>query len=302
MSDRSAIPVVSVVVAAYNMGQYIEVAVRSVLDQTFSDLEVIVVDDGSTDGTPDVMCAFEQESRVRYIRQANAGQPRAKNAGVKAARGRFIAFCDADDVWVVDKLSKQLRIFDADDRIGVVYSQVATIDPDGNRTGEITGDGPSGSVLNELFVKNFVPFGTSVVRREVIDEIGMFDETLAMGIDWDLWLRAAVRWRFHFMREPLYLYRVWPGQMSRNWKGRYEHCFRIMQNFLKQHPDLVDRRVVRRAYADSYVGRGICHWLLAGDRRSARADYLTALRHDPTFLSAWFELLKLPLRRPRRPD
>lgn len=297
MNNNADAPAVSVVVAAYNMGQYIDAAVRSVLDQTFTDLEVIVIDDGSSDDTPAVMGGFDADPRVTYVRQQNAGQPRAKNAGVRAARGRFIAFCDADDMWVRSKLEKQIHRFQINQQAGVVYSQVATIDPAGDRTGEISGDGPSGTVLNELFVKNFVPFGTSVVRREVFDSIGMFDESLAMGIDWDLWLRAAVRWQFDFVDEPLYLYRVWPGQMSRNWKGRYEHCFRIMENFLRIHPDLVPRRIIRRAYADSYVGRGICHVLLGGDRACARSDYLTALRHDPTFLAAWLELIKLPLRR-----
>lgn len=295
MKSLGAAPTVSVVVAAYNMGHYVETAVRSVLEQSVPDLEVIVVDDGSTDNTASVVESFVDDPRVHLIRQENAGQPRAKNAGLRAARGRFIAFCDADDLWVKDKLEKQLPAFDSDVRIGVVYSQVATIDPDGKRTGDITGDGPSGDVVDELFIKNFVPFGSAIIRKEVLDTLGLFDEDLAMGIDWDLWLRVAVHWEFLFVREPLYLYRVWPGQMSRNWRGRYEHAFRIMKKFIKDNPDLLSRRVIRRAYADSHVEHGICCALLGGAKHEAALNYLSAILTDPGFLRAWQELVKLAL-------
>ena len=295
MRSGGQAPEVSVVVAAYNMGRYVEAAVQSVLEQSMSDLEVIVVDDGSTDDTAVVVESFVDNPRVHLIRQENAGQPRAKNAGLRKARGRFIAFCDADDLWVRDKLEKQLPIFGSDPQVGVVYSQVATIDPESRRTGEIIGDGPSGDVLSELFVENFVPFGSAVVRREVLDTLGLFDEDLAMGIDWDLWLRVAVHWKFSFVREPLYLYRVWPGQMSRNWRGRYEHAFRIMQKFQKNNPGLLSRQVIRRAYADSHVERGICCVMLEGLKREAASNYLSAIRTDPIFLRAWRELVKLGL-------
>lgn len=290
-------PAVSVVVAAFNMGLYIQAAVNSVLQQTCDDLEVIVVDDGSKDNTAEVMSQFAGNARVRYIQQQNQGQPRAKNCGIRAARGRFIAFCDADDIWVPDKLARQLPLFDQDPAIGVVYGQTATIDPQGVRTGEVSTHGPSGAVLQQLFIKNFVPFGTAVVRREVIDSIGMFDESLAMGIDWDLWLRTATRWQFGYIAEPVYLYRVWPGQMSRNWLGRYEHAFRIMEKFLASYPSLLPPRIVRRAYADSFVGRGICYETIAGERRRACTDYLTALKIDPTYLTAWLQLVKLAVPR-----
>ncbi|AMN47457.1 hypothetical protein ACG33_10156 [Steroidobacter denitrificans] len=295
MKSLGAAPAVSVVVAAYNPGRYVEAAVRSVLEQSMPDLEIIVVDDGSTDNTAAVVESFMHDPRVHLIRQKNAGQPRAKNAGLRAARGRFIAFCDADDLWVKDKLEKQLPAFDSDARIGVVYSQVATIDPEGRRTGEITGNGPSGDVIDKLFVENFVPFGSAIVRKDVLDTLGLFDEDLAMGIDWDLWLRVAVHWRFCFIREPLYLYRVWPGQMSRNWRGRYEHAFRIMKKFINNNPGLLSKRVIRRAYADSHVEHGICCAILGGLKREAALNYLYAIRTDPRFFRAWQELAKLAL-------
>jgi glycosyltransferase involved in cell wall biosynthesis len=295
MSSAAPAPSVSVVIAAYNMAQYVEQAVRSVLAQTCEDLEVIVVDDGSTDGTAQVMDAFAGDHRVRLVRQQNLGQPKAKNAGIRAARGAFIAFCDADDLWDPRKLERQMPAF-ADPDVGVVYSRTMMIDGAGRQTGETSGDGPSGYVLPQLFVRNFVPFGTAVVRRSILDACGMFDESLAMGIDWDLWLRVARTWKFVLVAEPLYLYRVWPGQMSKNWKGRYEHSFRIMRKFIAAYPDALPRKVIRRGYADSYVQLGICYAMLAKDRRSALAKFWQGACADPLFWMAWKEMGKLLVR------
>jgi glycosyltransferase involved in cell wall biosynthesis len=296
MIDARPPPAVSVVIAAYNMAQYVESAVSSVLAQTYADLEIVVIDDGSTDNIAVVMRAFADDPRVRFLPQSNQGQPKAKNAGIKAARGRFIAFCDADDLWEPRKLELQLPRFE-DPAVGVVYSATATIDRAGSKTGEISGSGPSGYVLPQLFVKNFVPFGTTVVRRSVIDDCGMFDESFAMGIDWDLWLRVARDWQFAFVDEPLYLYRVWPGQMSKNWKGRYEHSFRIMRKFIEKYPQALPRRVIRRAYADSYVQQGICYAILEKDRRRALGEFWRGARTDPFFWMAWKEMGKLFVRR-----
>jgi glycosyltransferase involved in cell wall biosynthesis len=295
MNDTCRTPSVSVVIAAYNMAQYVEQAVRSVLTQTYADLEVVVIDDGSKDDIAAVMRKFAGDDRVRFLPQENQGQPKAKNAGIKAARGKYIAFCDADDLWEARKLERQLPHFE-NAAVGVVYSATATIDGGGAKTGEISGRGPSGYVLPQLFVKNFVPFGTAIVRRSVLDSCGMFDESFAMGIDWDLWLRVARNWQFAFVDEPLYLYRVWPGQMSKNWKGRYEHSFRIMRKFIDKHPQALPRKVIRRAYADSYVQQGICYAILEKDRRRALGEFWRGAKTDPFFWMAWKEMGKLFVR------
>ncbi|MEI2420365.1 glycosyltransferase family A protein, partial [Arthrospira platensis SPKY2] len=111
------------VIATYNMGAHVAQAVQSVLDETDIDLEVVVVDDGSTDDTQAVLEAFRNDSRVRLIVQENRGQPKAKNAGLLATRGRFVAFCDTDDYWLPGKLGRQLPLMD-DPSVGVVYSPV----------------------------------------------------------------------------------------------------------------------------------------------------------------------------------
>ena len=154
MEDK---PLVSVVIATYNMGQYLADAIRSVLDQTRPNLELLVIDDGSTDNTRDVVAGFEADARLRYRRQPNSGQARAKNVGIALARGRFIAFCDADDLWTTDKLERQLHAFDDAGRVAVVYG----------RNRKIAADGSPLAHADESNAPAFWPGYTAAIHREL---------------------------------------------------------------------------------------------------------------------------------------
>jgi glycosyltransferase involved in cell wall biosynthesis len=180
-------PLVSVVIASYNMGQYISQAVDSILKQSWPSIEVIVIDDGSQDNTPAVMNGYASDSRVQYIRNENQGQPKAKNFGIRQTRGDFIAFCDADDFWEPNKLEVQMPFF-ANPSVGIVYSEVSNIDEHNKRYQKPPAyTRHTGKVTNHLLTCNFVPFGTAVIRRACIEKNGIFDEQFRMGIDWDLW-------------------------------------------------------------------------------------------------------------------
>lgn len=290
-------PQVSVVIATYNMGQYLPDAVSSVLAQNWANLEVIVVDDGSTDDTSERMQVFEDESRVRYIPTENRGQPKAKNRGLTEANGDFIAFCDADDLWDPDKLKVQMPHFE-DPKVGVVYSEVSYIDQDGNRIAKPQPyDRHSGSVTNHLVIKNFVPFGTAVIRRKCLEQNGGFDEQLPMGIDWDLWLRYSVDWHFTYAPDITYIYRIWPGQMSKNYRGRYDNAFRILNKFINQHPGVISEKLKSRAWADMYVSRGMAVAVGDGAFIEPLRDVLRGIGWDKTYWRGWRALVKLLLRR-----
>ncbi len=286
-------PTVSVVIATYNMGIHVSQAVASVLAQEPNDLEVVVVDDGSTDSTLEVLSAYASDPRVTVIAQANLGQPKAKNAGIRACKGRFIAFCDADDYWLPGKLAKQMPLFEKDPRVGVVYSRAAVPQSDGSLKHSTERQFFRGDVLQQLFVRNIVPFGTAVVRKECLDQVGYFDESIPMGIDWDLWLRVAAHWHFDYSPEPTYAYRIWSGQMSHNWRGRYDCALKIMDRFLESHPGLVSPGVVAVAYADTYTNLATLHLQHSGV--SACAKYLArALAHRVTYWPAWRLLMGIP--------
>lgn len=293
-------PLVSVVIASYNMGQYINQAVDSILAQHWRPLEVIVVDDGSTDDTPSVMAQYADNPLVNYIRTPNQGQPKAKNTGINATKGEFIAFCDADDLWEPNKLDVQMPLF-SNPRVGVAYSEVSNIDEHDRRYELPTAfELHNGTVTKFLLMRNFIPFGTAIIRRACIEKNGIFDEQFRMGIDWDLWLRYSLDWEFDYARERTYIYRVWSGQMSTNYRGRYEHAIRILDNFVKNHGGNLCTKHLKRAWADIYINQAnaiACNESKPGE---VLRGYIKGIKTAPGYWHGWKSLIKWILGRHRK--
>ena len=292
MSGNSAGDLVSVVIATYNMGQYLPQAVQSVLSQSYPHLEVQIVDDGSTDDTAQILRQWQGDARVRVHTQQNAGQARAKNQGVALSRGRFVAFLDADDIWLPGKLALQMPLFRGRPEIGVVYSDYECMDGEGRPLSKGVTPMRRGWVAGPLLVENFVCYSSGVVRRECLERNGSFDESLGMGIDYDLWLRLSASYQFDFVPAATVRYRVWAGQMSTNYRKRYQSGIRIMQNFLDSNPGVVNPAVVRHAWAHTYVGRGDVTLWHEANRVAAFHDYLRALRIVPWYWPAWRSLVR----------
>ena len=282
-------PRVAVILAAYNAAPYVGEAIRSVLEQTVGDLELVVVDDGSTDGTAAVVETFLDDPRVTLLRQENLGQAAAKNRGIRESTAPIIGFCDADDYWDPRKLELQLPAFERPE-VGVVYSREERFAD--TEQGRIAipyqaEECHSGRVTDALFVENFVPFGTALVRRNCLDKRGAFNERYRMGIDWDLWLRLSLECEFQFVDEVTYHYRIWEGQMSNDWRGRYEHAIRIMEDFLAAHSGAVSSRTVRRAWAHTYANRARARVERDFEWAAGLADITRAIARDPGFKDSW---------------
>lgn len=293
MQNINSQPLVSVVIATYNMGQYISQSIDSILQQTWSNLEVIVVDDGSTDNTPAVMEQYANNHKVRYIKNENQGQPKAKNCGIKATQGEYIAFCDADDFWETNKLELQMPLF-ANPKVGVVYSEVSFIDENNKRFEKAEHEvRHSGKITNQMLIENFVPFGTSVIRRACIEQDGIFDESFRMGIDWDLWLRYSINWEFCYCPEKTYVYRVWSGQMSNNYKGRYDHAFRILKKFEDNYYANIDKKFLRLAWSDMFIRRGLVYARNEKTKINPSKDILQGISLNPLDIAGWKALLKV---------
>lgn len=287
-------PLVSAVTASYNMGRYVAEAVDSILAQDYPHLECVVVDDGSTDDTPRVLQRYASDARVTVIRQENSGQTTAKNRGLSAARGELIGFCDADNRWLPGKLSRQVPRLLERPEVGVVYGDAVLIDGEGRPLPPPRTRRHSGHITAKLLVDNFVTFNTSLVPRRILEEVGGFDESLRMAIDYDLWLRISLKYEFVYLPEPLVAYRIWGGQMSHRTAERMENFFRLLERFLREHPDAVTRAEARRAWAHSLTTRGL--WLAGiGRRREAWRDYRRALGYRPHDLRLWKSLAKLLL-------
>ena len=242
---------VSVVMSCYNYGHYLPYALQSVMDQTYTNLEIIVVNDGSTDNTDQVMQPFLSNPKVRYIKQKNRGQANAKNTGIKNASGKYVAFLDADDLWDREKLEKQLKLF-SDMNTGVVFSGLKFINQSGQLIDyKLIGKyfvPHRGNVTQYLIFDNFIPFSSSVVLKDLLDRHGIFNEKLKMTIDWDLWLRLSLHCHFDFIKEPLLIYRLGHcGQMSKNTVERFFYSDRVFISFISAHPEALSKKIVRKA-------------------------------------------------------
>ena len=259
MVDSSRQPCVSVVMATYNYGRYIGQAIRSVVDQTYIDWELVIVDDGSTDNTTEVVQAFLSDPRIQYLQQENQGQPKAKNRGVLAARGEFLAFLDADDMWASEKLSKQLPLFEHDARIGVTYTGLRLINEDGVIVQTCPSPRLRGNVFRQSLYQTIPPFSSSMVRRAVFENVGLFNETIPLAIDYELWLRVAMKWHFDYVDEPLLLYRTGHANLSRRYQERRDLVIhKILPHVFYDcgGAALLSRREVAEGYARLFAGMG----------------------------------------------
>lgn len=290
-------PLVSVVMAAKNYARFLPTAVESVFAQTFRDWELLVIDDGSSDDTPEVVRPFLPDRRVRYLRSDRLGQPRAKNLGIRLGRGEFVAFLDADDAWEPTKLEKQLAVFAANPEAGVVFCRRTLIDENDNPLpARPAPPPPTGRVLDKMFVQNFVCFSSAVVRRDVFSHVGAFDPQWDLAIDFDLWLRVARHHAFDFVDEALVRYRTGHGNLSKKLLDRVGTALSIMHRAEERYgvAEEVRSEVIADAYASTcrtmgYVLRGsepaaAVRWYLralawpAGRVASARGLIASALR------------------------
>jgi O-antigen/teichoic acid export membrane protein/glycosyltransferase involved in cell wall biosynthesis len=287
-------PAVSVIVTTYNYGHYLAGALISVLRQTLADWEVIIIDDGSTDDTAAVVEPFLADPRVQYLRIEHAGQSAAKNVGLRRARAPLVAFLDADDLWLPDKLERQVALFRADPTLGVVYTRRLLIDEQGRELIFRESKLHRGIVLEAMFRDNFVCFSSAMVRSSVFDAVGLFDESLTLAIDYDLWLRVARQYRFDYVAEPLVKYRTGHANLSRRAEERLLTALGIMERFLKEGggKEILKRRLVRRAKADVYLS--IALNVRRRSRWAALPWYTRALVWSFGAGVAWKGLLSLP--------
>jgi len=299
---------VSAIIPAYNCAPFLAAAVESALHLEGVSVEVIVVDDGSTDATPAVLAAFG--GRIRCVRQENRGLPAARNAGIALASSELIAFLDADDTWEPGKSRAEAAYLDRNARCGLVFCDVFRMDEAGQRSAPILGprasEIPTGACLDRLFLGNFVLVPGVMTRRSILDRVGPFDESLRSVEDYDMWLRIAEVSEIGFVPEPLASWRERAGQMSRNRERMLESEVRVLEAALARSPDLVLRlgARVRRRFARLHDESG---WfdLVDGRDRAALRNFARAIRFDPLWEKPYRHLLAtalaaLGIRRPRR--
>lgn len=267
-------PLLSVIMPAYNCAAYIEESLASIFSQGIDDLEVVVVDDGSTDGTAQIATAFD--ARVRVLRNDHGGPAAARNLAVANARSDLLAFLDADDVWLPGKLAAQLQYLADHPEARIVYSgfQFWHADASGHfppassirwsAQDGITA-GLSGWIYPELLLDSYIHIITAVIHRSVFDTVGGFDGSFGKGSDYDFWIRASRHFPAYRLNRETALYRIHPGGITQRVMdicAGYEILNRAIQQYGCSGPDgrKGDEKQIYRRLADICLGHALTHF------------------------------------------
>jgi len=281
-------PQVSVIIPSYNQARFVGATVESVLAQTHPDVEIIVVDDGSTDDTRGVLAAYG--AKIHYIYQENRGLPRARNTGFLASQGDYLLFLDSDDLIYPDKLELHVALLDAEPGLGLVYSAWQQINEEGTQVlGEVRPN-EQGQLLKKLLLRRFFFFASAaVVRRACLERVGLFDESLRWGDDADMWLRLArAGYSFGYLDQPLLQYRIHTSSMTANVTSQQVQGWLAGLKKFFADPELPDD--IRALEAEAY---SVLHYETAGRYYRAGAIKLAqhhlqqALRTCPSLDEEW---------------
>lgn len=286
---RESSPLVTVVVPVYNTERYVAETLRSLLAQTYRKLEILVIIDGSTDGSLEVCRAFE-DPRIRIVEQENRGLAGARNRGIEEAKGELIGFLDSDDTWEPEKLERHVAQFVADPQLGVGFSYSSLMDEESRPYGTVQKEGTDPATFVDFYVRNVMGNGSNaVLRREVfsgrepLDEFPPmqgFEPTLRRAEDYELWCRITIqsRWKVACIPEPLVNYRINTAGLSANLGKQRSYHFLAMARIAEMAPDL----------AEAWRTKAVAHayWHQA---RTAASQHLARPGITAAKLALWYD-------------
>ena len=276
-------PKISVIIPTYNRANLLPRAIKSVLNQTFKDFELIIVDDCSTDNTKEIIKGFQkQDSRIKLIiLEKNSGAPaHPKNIGIKEAKGKFVAFLDSDDEWLPEKLNKQLVLFGKNKKLGFVSCNAFIINKRKNKrqNKKIEYRTPrSNNYFISLLETDIICSSSSVViRKDILDEVGCFDNKIIIGEDQDMWIRISQKYDFDFVSEPLLKYYIHQNNtmkiISNLRKAKdIEYIFQKYKKYYEANSKLYSIRL-------RYEGT---RYMLAGEREKGRKCFIKSIKKNP---------------------
>ena len=277
-------PTFDIIIPSYNAARYLPATIESVITQTYKSWRILLVDDGSTDETGEILEPYRKSlgEKLVYLRQPNGGMCQARNAAIRNSSAKFLAFLDADDTWLPCRLRESLNAFRRRPEIGLDYGYNSRVDADGEVIDVFTDKGKHGEgwIVSHLYMRSLdVPCLTVTVRRECIDEVGNFDEGLQATEDRDLWLRIATRYQVALIPKVIAQYRISPSALTsdpdRMLQGQLQF---IAKHFGRPGCGPRERRVaLSRAYrqrAEALAQRG--------QMRSALLSAARALAWQPT--------------------
>ncbi len=295
LPDSSVAPRVSVILPVYRGARFVARSIESVLGQTFRDLELLIVNDGSPDNSAEVIRPYLADARVRYVEQANAGVAAARDRALREARGQFVGLIDQDDVWLPDKLARQVPVLSARPDVALVHCDALPIDEDDRLLVPAAAvPGRAGaSAFVEMFMGNPVTACTALFRREVAMLAGGFDSAAAIRFadEYDLWLRIARTHEVAYLDVPLAHYRLHDANNSTDKAAMVLATLAVLRKTLRTQPEAlarVGRARVRERFARLHLTLYRAR-MRQGQRLRALAAWLLAFRHSPS-RSIWLSL------------
>lgn len=289
---------VSVIMPCYNVADYVRSAIESVLSQTYSDVEVVAGDDGSTDNSRDILAELSQAhpGAIRTIQSAgNIGPFALRNLCIEEATGEFIAFLDADDLWHPQKLEQQIKQLEENRSAALSHTFATIIDDKGTpvRRLNLNSELYVGDCFSRMIRNNGVATSSVVVRREVLDKIGVFDERFRYRGDWEMWARVANHGEFALIPQELTLYRFHDNNISKNLEKIRPFAFAVLDKFEKEYglSQAEVRKYVAPARAELLQSFGLTN-IMNRNLRAARSDLLRALPSRPADPKIWAGLIK----------
>ncbi|MFN2121625.1 MAG: glycosyltransferase family 2 protein [Anaerolineales bacterium] len=289
-SASGSAPSVSVVVGVYNSAPWVREALDSVMEQTRPVSEVVVVDDGSTDKTPEIVKSYG--GIVKYVQEAHRGRPH-RNTGILAANGEVIAFLDGDDIWAPSKIERQVEILRSKGLFWVTCD--ARWMEDSTRAIVRNSNAPiqEGDILEPLLLNNFIVASTALVARSVFDEVGLFNESpgVAAVEDWELWLRIAARFPLGCVRQKLCTLRLHGDSFLAALPAseRLLHLQTVVEETVRREPARLGP-LRHRALANIHYAAGV-HAFRQGRLQESRRQFVQVLRNQPSRLGAWAYLV-----------
>lgn len=276
-------PKVSVIIPTYNRAEFLRSAITSVLNQTYRDFEIVVVDDASNDNTREVVGSFNK-GNICYVRhETNKGVTAARNTGVLNSNGAYIAFLDDDDEWLPQKLTRQMDLLRRSPlQTGAVYTGLLRVDHRSGKTIEEWIPTKRGDLFNELCFENCVGTASTVLlKKECFNTLGLFDEDICFGEEYDMWIRVSKRFLFECVNEPLVKYRVHPAKLSTN----YELVISGLEAQLRKHEAFF--RSNKKGYSYRYLSLGTLYCYV-GNMGRGRVAFLTAIKLYPWGLRHYY--------------
>jgi glycosyltransferase involved in cell wall biosynthesis len=276
-------PRVDVIVPAYNAAKFLPTALESVIAQTFEDWRIVLVDDGSTDNTEEVVAPYLERlgSKFKYIKQLNSGVSAARNTAIRNSSAELLAMLDADDVWVPCRLSESLKCFENRPQVGLSYGFNTCIDTEGKIIGtyDRRQKNAEGRIARYIYMRRVDFVCCSVTfRRKCVDEVGLFDETLQVTEDRDLWLRIALRYEVALVPKVIAHYRTSPDSLTTN----PERMLKAQVQFIEKHYGAPSCGAVARRIALSRIYKQQAEGLMLRQRQwAALANSLRALAIYP---------------------